>query len=335
MAKKRDIIDIVRFKPIDIEAPNVIVGLPDVGLVGAIAVSYVIDTMNMEELGYIDLQKFPPLVIIKESMIKYPIRIYGKDNVLAIISDLPFPQSIVNPFFKGLVTWVKSLNPSTVIGITGLPVHDRMQINKPNVSGIGTTIEAREQLDQAGVSLLSDGIFSGVYAGLIKECNKHNISNITLFAESYLSFPDPAASLEALSIVNKILGINIDLRQLEKDTLESPTVYEFLYDAEKKELVPLTQINETYDEIIIKLDLPCIRKEDIDLRCTDDILTVKAPIIEGCRLTPFHSKELEFKRYRKCIRLPVPVDPENTKATFKNGVLEIRLLKNYHNGVKV
>jgi len=45
-----------------------------------------------------------------------------------------------------------------------------------------------------------------------------------------------------------------------KDPLESSTLFEFLYDAERKELVPLTQINETYDEVIVKFDLPCVRK---------------------------------------------------------------------------
>ncbi len=40
--------DIVQFKPIDIEAPNILVGLPDVGLVGTIAVSYVIDKLKMK-----------------------------------------------------------------------------------------------------------------------------------------------------------------------------------------------------------------------------------------------------------------------------------------------
>lgn len=217
MAKVSDSIDIVQFRSLDLEAPNILIGLPDVGLVGEIAVSYVIDKMKMEELGYIDSQKFPPLVIIKESVIKNPIRIYGKGNILAIISDLPFPTFIINPFFKSLLTWIENLKPNAVIGITGLPAYDRMHINKPSISAIATTAKARDLLDQAGVRLLSDGIFSGIYAGLIKECNIQNVSNITLLAESYLNFPDPAAAVEVLDVVSKILNISIDLKQLEEE----------------------------------------------------------------------------------------------------------------------
>jgi HSP20 family protein len=133
---------------------------------------------------------------------------------------------------------------------------------------------------------------------------------------------------ETIEIIKEI-GKRIE--RLAKGPLESSTFFEFLYDAEKRELVPLTHIHETYDELIVKFDLPCVSREDIDIKCTDEILTIKARMMKGCRLTPFHSsKELEFERYRKSIRLPVLVDTDNAVATFKNGVLEIRLPKRSH-----
>jgi HSP20 family protein len=131
--------------------------------------------------------------------------------------------------------------------------------------------------------------------------------------------------------VEVIREISRRIERITRDPLRSSTVYEFLYDVEKRELVPLTHLSETYEELIVRFDLPCVRREGIDLRCTDDVLTVKAQMMKGCRLTPYHSsKELEFERFRKSIRLPVAVDPGNGKATFKNGVLEIRLPKKEH-----
>ncbi|MEM2759618.1 MAG: Hsp20/alpha crystallin family protein [Nitrososphaerales archaeon] len=132
-------------------------------------------------------------------------------------------------------------------------------------------------------------------------------------------------------VIEVIKEISRRIERMTRDPLESSTLFEYLYDPENKELVPLTQIRETYDEVIVKFDLPCVRREEIDLKCTDDTLTVKAPMMKGCRLAPYHSsKELEFDRFRKSIRLPVAVDAGNGKATFKNGVLEIRLPKKSH-----
>lgn len=128
--------------------------------------------------------------------------------------------------------------------------------------------------------------------------------------------------------VEVIREIDRRIQRILKDPLESSTLSEFFYDAEKKELMPLTQIRETFDDIIVRFDLPCVRREDIVLKCTGDILTLKAKMMKGCRLTPFYSsKEFEFERFRKSIKLPVAVDAENGKATFKNGVLEIILAK--------
>lgn len=210
-------IDIVQLKPIDTVSPNILVGLPGVGLVGTIAVSYVVEKLKMKEIGYIDSPRFPPLVIIRESVVKNPVRIYGKDDIIAVISDLPFIQPFINPFFKSVVAWIKTLKPRTVIGITGIPAQDRLEVDKPEVVGVATTASARELLDKAGVRLLADGVFLGIYAGLMKECNIQNIPNITLFAQSHMSFPDPAASLEALSTLNRILNVDIDLKQLEEE----------------------------------------------------------------------------------------------------------------------
>ena len=131
--------------------------------------------------------------------------------------------------------------------------------------------------------------------------------------------------------VDVIKEIDRRIQNIMKDPLESSALFEFFYDVEKKELVPLTQIKETFDDLIVRFDLPCVRREDIVLKCTDDVLTLKAQMIKGCRLTPFHStKELDFERFRKSIRLPVAVGAKDGKAIFKNGVLEIRLPKKSH-----
>ncbi|MFQ5970142.1 MAG: Hsp20/alpha crystallin family protein [Nitrososphaerales archaeon] len=129
-------------------------------------------------------------------------------------------------------------------------------------------------------------------------------------------------------VIEVVDEIDRRMKRIMKDLIESSIEPELLYDAENKELIPLTQITETLDDLIVRFDLPCVRKEDIDLKCTDDILTVKARMIKGCRLTPFFSsEELDFERFRKSIRLPVAVDAKEGKASFTNGVLEIRLPK--------
>ncbi len=102
------------------------------------------------------------------------------------------------------------------------------------------------------------------------------------------------------------------------------------WDAVGKCLVPLINIEDKEDEIVVTVDLPCVQsKEDIDLNATEDNLEIIAQIREAIRWQRWGTSQrgLEFKKFRRSIRLPEKVDPEGARAIFKNGILRISLPK--------
>ncbi len=210
-------VDVVQTGSVKTKSPYILIGLPDAGLVGTIAASYLADSLEMNELGYIDSAKFPPLIIVRDNEVKNAIRIYEKDNLVVVISDIPIIPSVAVQFSKSLLGWAKKLDPKLVINVTGLPVQDRLHIEKPEVVGLATDKEVIELLRSAKVALFSDGVLFGTYAAVIKECVSQNIPSLTLLAQSHFSFPDPIASIEALSVVNKVLKTSIDLKPLKEE----------------------------------------------------------------------------------------------------------------------
>jgi HSP20 family protein len=72
---------------------------------------------------------------------------------------------------------------------------------------------------------------------------------------------------------------------------------------------PLIDILETEDTVHVIAEIPGIEKENILLNATDLILDIET--ING---NPKYSERVE---------LPVKVDPQSAKATYKNGVLEV------------
>ena len=210
-------VDVVQTGSVRTKSPYIVIGLPDAGLVGTIAASYLADSLEMNELGYIDSVKFPPLIIVRDNEVKNAIRIYEKDDLVVVISDIPIIPSVAVQFSRSLLGWAKKLNPKLVINVTGLPVQDRLQIEKPEVVGLATGKEVIELLRSAKVLLFTEGVLFGTYAAVIKECVSQNIPSLTLLAQSHFSFPDPIASIEALSVVNKVLKTNIDLKPLKEE----------------------------------------------------------------------------------------------------------------------
>ena len=82
---------------------------------------------------------------------------------------------------------------------------------------------------------------------------------------------------------------------------------------------------ETDDELVALVALPGASKEKIDLRVTEDSLYVdaKANPREGRYLR----REINTMGLKREIKLPVEVKPEQVRASFKDGILEVSLPK--------
>jgi HSP20 family protein len=81
------------------------------------------------------------------------------------------------------------------------------------------------------------------------------------------------------------------------------------------------------DDLVVKAELPGTRKKDLDISLEDDVLTIKAEKKqeEVNEDTTYYSSERHFGQFVRSMTLPFHVDEEKITATFKNGLLEIRL----------
>lgn len=92
---------------------------------------------------------------------------------------------------------------------------------------------------------------------------------------------------------------------------------------------PSMDISETDKEFLVTVELPGMKKDDINLSIDNNILT-----IEGERKSEkeekgktFHRIERSYGKFYRSVSLPKKVDEENVKATFKDGLLNITLPK--------
>ncbi len=81
----------------------------------------------------------------------------------------------------------------------------------------------------------------------------------------------------------------------------------------REEREPLVDIMSEKDEVVVTAELPGVEKTDIKLNVAEDALTI--------------SVDTEKHKYHKELKLPAMVDSKSAKASYKNGVLEVRLRK--------
>lgn len=91
--------------------------------------------------------------------------------------------------------------------------------------------------------------------------------------------------------------------------------------------MPRIEVLERDNELIVRADLPGVKKEDINLTVTDDTLTISARR-ESERQEEhagYYRSERQFGTFQRTITFPVPVDSSKARARLQDGVLEIRV----------
>jgi len=93
--------------------------------------------------------------------------------------------------------------------------------------------------------------------------------------------------------------------------------------------VPVVDIFSTPDAIIVEVEMPGIREEEIDVSITKNTLTVqglKYECFEEDKVN-FVCMERSFGRLFRVIDIPCPVDASRIKAVYLNGLLTITMAK--------
>ncbi len=192
---------------------KVVIGVPDAGLVGLISATFLIDNLSMEEVASVESDLFPPIVILHNGYPKSPMRIYGKDDLLVAISEIAIHPNVQRQILRELMEWVKGIGASLSIGLSGAPVPNRMDIDRPKVYGVAVNVDGKI-MEKMGVEPLQEAMLAGPYAVLLETCRKENYPNITLLAQSHLQYPDPGASAMALKAAESVIGQTLDVKPL-------------------------------------------------------------------------------------------------------------------------
>lgn len=94
-------------------------------------------------------------------------------------------------------------------------------------------------------------------------------------------------------------------------------------------IMPLYNVTESEREYVVTVDMPGVRKEDIEIEVFENGLMVEAP----CR--PDIPSGRYGNRYRLMVELPSGLDTSSATARYLHGVLEVKVSKKGARGTKI
>jgi HSP20 family protein len=93
--------------------------------------------------------------------------------------------------------------------------------------------------------------------------------------------------------------------------------------------MPSLDVYEEKDSVVVKAELPGMKKEDVEVNLAGENLTIKGEKKEDKEVKEddYYRRERSYGSFLRTIALPCDVKSDEITASFKDGVLEIRMPK--------
>ena len=92
---------------------------------------------------------------------------------------------------------------------------------------------------------------------------------------------------------------------------------------------PAIEAYETDGDVVVRAELPGIDPKQVEISVTEDTLTVKgeARTEQEEKKRNYYRRELRYGSFVRSIALPSGVQGDKASASYKNGILEIKVPK--------
>lgn len=92
---------------------------------------------------------------------------------------------------------------------------------------------------------------------------------------------------------------------------------------------PAIEIYEEKDEVVVKAEIPGLKREDLEIDVSGNLLTIKGEKkqTEEVKEKGYYYSERSYGSFTRTVEIPKEIQPDKGRAGFKDGVLEVRFPK--------
>src|SRR2546421_392197 len=139
-------IQIYELKRMDLRGATVIDGFPSVGLVSSIVANYLINALNLTQIGIMDSVYFPTVALVRDGQPMNPVRIYAgpkvddHDQIVVFISEFQPPPNLIKAIAATVLDWAQDARCNLLVCPEGLII-DKLLLH--------TELDARPLYEEA------------------------------------------------------------------------------------------------------------------------------------------------------------------------------------------
>lgn len=208
-------------------------GLPGIGLVGKIAVDYMLKQIKAEKIAEIHSDSFPPSIttfngvtdLIKNEIYYFKFK---KKDFLFIAGpvqpsiDLRMASGKEHyEFSESIVLGLKQLKVKEIYTLAGLNIGDKRIKTSPNVVVAATDEKTLKSFKLLGCKpATGEGLVSGAAGMLLGMARRHGLKGACLMGEtsSKLVYGDHASAKKVIELLVKKFKFKINMKNIEKES---------------------------------------------------------------------------------------------------------------------
>jgi uncharacterized protein len=234
--------------------PTLIEGLPGLGLVGKIALRYLIKQLKAKKIAYLYSPHFPYFVLVNKKgnvrLLRGAFYYYQnpKGNDLILFTGDSQSQTIEGQYeiADKMLDFAEANHVKTIATIGGYRMEPK---EKPRVFIAATSQDLLNQALQAGATLSTSGSPIVGTAGLILGMAKFKkIEALCLLGETRGYLPDPLAAKSVLEVLRSAFNFELDLKALDEEIARAETMVAQLQKIEEKRAIEAEETRKQEDK---------------------------------------------------------------------------------------
>lgn len=214
------------FEDLNLEGATVIAGFPSIGLVSTIAANYLIDALNLKQIGCVSSSQFPALSVVHTGEPLSPVRIYAGAQssgrkIVVFVSEFKPKPNLINSISEVILKWSEQKKCTLLISPEGMVVEGKSEEEEEaevEAYAIGSTEKARVMLIEKKIPQFKNGIIAGVSGVLLNLGRQSNFDVISILAEAHPNYPDARAAAASINVIGLLMGIEINVTPLYEES---------------------------------------------------------------------------------------------------------------------
>ena len=207
---------VVEFEKTKFQNPLVIGGFAEAGLVGVASVGYIIDKLEMHQIGFVKSEHIPPVAVFIGEKLRRAFRIYSdkSGSIVALTCEVPIEIHGLYEISSVLLDWFGKIGAREVVVIDGIPVRGIPEKRETYC----VAEEGRcKNLKNKGFKLAQSAMIGGLGGSILSECLGSNVVGSSILTPTSISIPDPGAVLSSIKAINTLYNLKIETPDLEQN----------------------------------------------------------------------------------------------------------------------